>query len=292
MGCCTIITQGSLDDDFGAKKLAEQPKMRMCVASSFLSVVICAWPALTTAATTPKGLILGVDGRYSPAAGYTWVSAAAGDLRIKWNAGSVHPQHPHVIASSSENAWTPALGYVWVSPASDDFSVKWNAGSPHPKHPNVVASSDAGYWVPATGYAWKTTSPTDYSVVSTTDSERLERVAATVLFAALAHQVSQPQHDDGFFETIGRVVARGGRDLLVESAIVEAIPNLDSSHAASARRLICLWLDDRLDNQNWTHATRREQIIAQLRRDNPAAAQSVVLVDLIQRVIEMRSRTP
>ena len=106
----------------------------------------------------------------SPAPGYAWVDATAGDFRVVWRPGSAYYcggelGWPNLLAAPTEREWYPAPGYTWArvdangKPSPGQLSVKWTEGLAYfylgeRRFPNVVSSSVEDVWYPQPGYAW------------------------------------------------------------------------------------------------------------------------------------------
>jgi tetratricopeptide (TPR) repeat protein len=94
---------------------------------------------------TPPNCIQQGNGRFAPAPGFTWMTDAPGDFRVRWVPGARHPQQVNVIAGDRENTWRAAPGYKWVNPtdpsdvrveaapegapASQLWMTYWNSGN-------------------------------------------------------------------------------------------------------------------------------------------------------------------
>jgi hypothetical protein len=120
------------------------------------------------------------------------------------------------------------------------------------------------------------------------DADAVGRAIVKILGAGVADAISQPDKEDGFFETILRQAARRGRDELIESAVKDVFPDLKAAEAQSVRRVICLGLDGQLNQRNWAAATAKDDLMARLRRDNPDLASAAEVADFIAKVMESR----
>ena len=54
------------------------------------------------AADSPPPHVQLVNGKFTPDAGYVWLSNSAGDYRVRWSPGTAHPTVPHVVAGATE----------------------------------------------------------------------------------------------------------------------------------------------------------------------------------------------
>jgi hypothetical protein len=86
-------------------------------------------PAGGSTGTTPPHVVIGANGRFQPAPGYTWETEAPNDYRVRWDPGREHSGAPHVLAGTREGTWVPAPGYGWVSDQPGDLRAEPRAGT-------------------------------------------------------------------------------------------------------------------------------------------------------------------
>lgn len=112
------------------------------------------------------------------------------------------------------------------------------------------------------------------SVVTTPTDEQVAKGILKALGALALHKASQPEADDGFFETAARGVARAGRDQLIDSSLMDLFPDAKSAERAAVRTLAILALDGRL-------ARDRNRVLAQLKKTNPDMADAVQVAEFL-----------
>lgn len=113
----------------------------------------------------PPHIVVGVDGSHYPEAGYKWVNNDPNDKSVVWSAGSKHPQHLNVLASTEPDQWRPAPGYDWKDASGvNDMRVVWTPGKRHPDFEHVIAVEKEGEWRPEEGWKWVNDDPHNLSV--------------------------------------------------------------------------------------------------------------------------------
>lgn len=101
-------------------------RLVLFAALAFISFAIGFAPAGTKHPRHPN-VIATRDGKWIPAAGYSWVTDARNDFRVKWSPGKHHRTHPNVVASRNKDKWIPAAGYTWLNNNPGDLRVKRKA---------------------------------------------------------------------------------------------------------------------------------------------------------------------
>ena len=198
-------------------------KNRYCLLAAFLlfSLVFTASASAETPAV-PKGLVRQADGKLLPGPGYTWMSPKADDLRVRWVPRMAHPTQANIFAGDKENNWTPVAGYKWLNNTPGDLRVV-----------KTVAVA-----------------PVAQNGLTEAEKERLAKAALKAFGAAVAHQASKPQDDDGILEAIARGVALVTRDKLIDSALEDVFINAKAVERDSLRNLVVLALEAYLV---WVH---------------------------------------
>jgi len=114
------------------------------------------------------------------------------------------------------------------------------------------------------------------SVVDSPTKDDIARAVAKALGAAVSHELSKPQPCDGILEGLARGVARQARDELIDSALQDLSPKSKAFERAAIRNLVVVALDGKLPRD-------RDQVLAQLRRAAPDAADAVEIVEFLIR---------
>jgi hypothetical protein len=122
------------------------------------------WVAGTPHPTAPHIIASKEKGKWTPAAGYSFLNDVAGDFTVRWTPGKSHPTAPHVSACTQEGNWCHEAGYDWVTSASNDLRVIWKEGKTHPTAPHVSACAEERTWCPDAGYAFINNVPGDFQV--------------------------------------------------------------------------------------------------------------------------------
>jgi hypothetical protein len=265
----------------------------------FQTFVLCLLPTLGAAAAMaqdasplPPHVVQTSAGKIAPASGYAWINDGAGDFRVRWVPGLRHRDKSGVIAGSAEGNWTLASGYAWVDAnATNDLRARWVAGQAHPTRRGLVSAVEEGVWCPGSGYRWANATPGDFTVVPIAtgpSEEAVGRAIVKILGAAVAHAASQPGENDNLGTSILREFVKTGRDELIEGAVRDLFTDLRPAEVAAVRRWICLDLDGRLDRKNWQSATARDDLVADLRRDNVDAANAFQVAEFLAKVHQSR----
>lgn len=289
-------------------------KARIWVLAVLLFPGLLCVPARADEGAPPPNLVRSADGKLRPAPGYTWVNDVAGDLRVRWNPGTRHPQIAHIVSGSATGQWKPVAGYNWLNDTPGDLRVRWSPGQRHPDQANVVASSREGDWTPAPGFRWANAIAGDLRVVATSpptvfpppgggfstrpvlpaattpapDEEAVKRAVAKIVGATVAHVVSKPRDDDGLGEVLARALAARLRDELIESAFKDVIPALGERGARNARIVLTQYLDGDLSLRSVAAEAAREELVAQLKKTDPGIAAATDVADILYRVIQTR----
>ena len=229
---------------------------RYCLLAAFLlcSLVFTASASAETPAV-PKGLVLQADGKLLPGPGYAWVTQKPDDLRVRWVPRMAHPTQPNIFSGDKENNWTAAAGYKWLNDTPGDLRVV-----------KVVAVA-----------------PVAQNGLTEAEKERLAKAALKAFGAAVAHQASKPQDDDGILEAIARGISLGVRDKLIDSALEDVFINAKAVERDSLRNLVVLALDKKLSKD-------RDTVLRQLRRSNPDMADAVQAVEFLIVVGQLADR--
>jgi len=145
------------------------------------------------------------EGHWTADPGYGF-SANGGPESASWQPGTRETNYPHVSASSVEGVWSADAGYALAN-KDDPKSAVWQPGSLDPNHAHIHAGTVEGQWTPDSGYQWASTTPGDMTVVavqspsSGPDGSEVGRVVVNTV----AKSCAEPQQDDGFWATVGRV---------------------------------------------------------------------------------------
>jgi len=214
---------------------------RTLYAAALLLCLAFAAPAPAQSSDVPKNCVQTKDGKIAPAPGYTWVSAAEDDHRVKWNPGARHPSYPSIYASTKENSWTPAAGYKWLNNTNGDL--------------RVVKIEDQ--------------QPTG----KLTD-EQIGRAVLKAVGALALHQAGKPQDDDTLGKAILRGISRAGRDKLIDSTLEDLMPAARQAERDSIRNLAVLALDGEL-------STDSDAVTRQLRKINSEMADAVEIAEFL-----------
>jgi len=233
--------------------------MRKIFYAVLVVLSFVASPNAAPAQSTPPGpnLVKGVDNKWYPVAGFTWVSSDPKDMRVRWVPFSAHPTQPNVLAAQEPNRWNPAAGFQWADPANqnDLRVVRVAAFTPQPAF-NFPPPNPA----PAKG-------PTD---------EAVGRAVLKALGAVVLHENAKPQQGDGFGEILARGLAKAARDELITSALVDLLPGNTGVERQAVSNLILLALDGRMPRG-------RDQILYQLRLSNPNFANAAETTEFLIR---------
>jgi hypothetical protein len=121
------------------------------------------------------------------------------------------------------------------------------------------------------------------------DREAVKRAVGKVLLAAVTHAASKKEPRN-LGEAIAKTLAIRLRDELIESAMIDLYPRVPRSEIQTARQVICLSLDGKLNLRNLSRQKAKEALLARLKAANRDMANAAVLADFIQDVIEARNR--
>lgn len=114
----------------------------------------------------PEHTVLDAEGKYRPEPGYVWYNDDPANFDVVWTPGTLHPDTPRVVASSSPDQWVPAPGYEWVEEKGvNDMRVTWKPGKVHSRFEHVLAAQNEGEWTPDAKYMWANDDPADLTVV-------------------------------------------------------------------------------------------------------------------------------
>jgi len=239
--------------------------MRKFFYAVLMSLSLVALPNSASAQTTPPGpnLVKGVDNKWYPAAGFTWLSSDPKDMRVRWVPFSPHPTQPNVLAGQEANKWHPATGYQWADALNekDLRVVRVAAFTPQPAFGNPAPLNPA----PAKG-------PTD---------EAVGRAVLKALGAVVLHENAKPKQGDGLGEIFARGLAKAARDELIVSALVDLLPGNTAPERQAVSNLILLALDGRMPRG-------REQILYHLRLTNPDFANAAETTEFLIRFAQAR----
>lgn len=206
-------------------------------ANQALPIVSDSTPSPAPVPTLPANVIRLEGGKLTPAPGYTWATAKAGDfsvrwkpglrhssyanitsaqkegywvadpgysftakdsLRVQWQPGARDSQNPHLEAGPSPGDWHPLPGYAWTHPNDpDSLTVAWKAGVPHPTAAHVVSGTNEGNWRPASGYRWASNRTGDLSVVRAGPTEEQLKSAIPMVVLALLTDELGNRANDG-----------------------------------------------------------------------------------------------
>lgn len=87
--------------------------------------------------------------------------------------------------------------------------------------------------------------------------------------------------NDTLGDLLARGIALGMRQSLIEGAVNSVFPHFDSGQKAAARRVVGLVLEGRLNFKNYDEASRRDALLATIRRDQPNLAGAADFLDFM-----------
>lgn len=222
-----------------------------------LGLVVCLGTAARAdSPTLLPHVVLSSNGKLVPADGYTWVSTANSDLRVRWQPGKIHSKHPFVLASEKEGVWQPAAGYQWLNNTPGDFRVV--RGTSTYRSPN---------------------------------KDQMAAAVTKLLFAATAHHVAMNNNSKPSLLKDALVAGLlRSRDELIESAVTDLFPGIRDVDARTVRRAASLALDGQLNERNWNQSTAREEMIAALKKYDSNLGMAVDANEFVVQLMAKRRR--
>ena len=104
--------------------------------------------------------------------------------------------------------------------------------------------------------------------------EQVERAVVKVLGALILHSKIAPEPDDDFGASLGRTLAKAGRDALIDSVLEDLMAENRKVERNAVKALVILALDGKLD-------PNRDRILAALRTFNPEMANGVEVTEFL-----------
>lgn len=151
-----IVLRGVVSEDVSAKetKLAQQG----AIISNGDAAIKAPLDVDDWTTDTPHPKISGLvssstPGQWIPLPGYALKTP--GLLHsCTWVPGALHPDYPHIHASSEEQRWRTDPGYGYRTDLPGDFEVEWRPAQRHPEYDSIYADEIEGRWCADPGYVF------------------------------------------------------------------------------------------------------------------------------------------
>lgn len=150
------------------------------------------------------------EGGWIPKPGYDWLPGGEGLREVVWRQFMTHPDFPHVLSAQQEDSWLPQPGYVWASEGTTVRPVVWQQWSRSELMPHMYAAEQEGYWYADAGYSINKNADGSLTAVAlaspdTPSQPDYQSAVGFGILSVVADKCAQPEDDDGFFATVGRL---------------------------------------------------------------------------------------